>query len=122
MTAPASGRILGSRATNIVSETVSNVPQTKRPIMWHVGIDLNRLTAVIATADDEGNARPALRIECRDSRPNVEAMRLLQPFRAVIKATGIFRWLYDPSNSSLQPGSTAQIPMVLGVELLQSVN
>ena len=63
--------------------------------MWHVGIDLHRLTVVIAAVDDEGNSRPARRIECQDSRGIVEAMRSLQPFRAVIEATGTYRWLYD---------------------------
>jgi transposase len=63
--------------------------------MWHVGIDLHRLTVVIAAVDDQGNSWPARRIECQDSRAIVEAMRSLQPFRAVIEATGTYRWLYD---------------------------
>ena len=63
--------------------------------MWHVGIDLHRLTVVIAAVDDEGNSRAARRIECQDRQAIVEAMRSLQPFRAVIEATGTYRWLYD---------------------------
>jgi transposase len=63
--------------------------------MWHVGIDLHRQTVVIAAVDDEGNSRGARRIECQDREAIIEAMRSLQPFRAVIEATGTYRWLYD---------------------------
>jgi transposase len=63
--------------------------------MWHVGIDLRRLTVVIAAVDDEGNRRAAQRIECQDSRAIAEARRSLQPFRAVVEATGAYRWLYN---------------------------
>jgi transposase len=63
--------------------------------MWHVGIDLHRLTVVLAAVDDEGNSRAAQRIECQDRQAIVAALRALQPFRAVIEATGTYRWLYD---------------------------
>jgi transposase len=63
--------------------------------MWHVGIDLHRLTVVIAAVDDEGNAMAARRIECQDRQAILDLMRSLQPFRAVIEATGTYRWLYD---------------------------
>ena len=63
--------------------------------MWHVGIDLHRLTLVFAAVDDEGNSRAVQRIECQDSQAIVAALRELQPFRAVIEATGTYRWLYD---------------------------
>jgi transposase len=63
--------------------------------MWHVGIDLHRLTVVIAAVDDEGNAQPARRVECQDRQAIVDLMRSLQPFRAVIEATGTYRWLYN---------------------------
>jgi transposase len=63
--------------------------------MWHVGIDLHRLTVVIAAVDDEGNAQAARRIECQDRQAIIDLMRSLQPFRAVIEATGTYRWLYD---------------------------
>jgi transposase len=63
--------------------------------MWHVGIDLHRLTVVIAAVDDEGNSRSARRIECQNLAAITEVMRSLQPFRAVIEATGTYRWLYD---------------------------
>ncbi len=63
--------------------------------MWHVGIDLHRLTVVIAAVDDAGNSRSALRIDCQDRQAILDAMRSLQPFRAVVEATGTYRWLYD---------------------------
>ncbi len=63
--------------------------------MWHVGIDLHRLTVVIAAVNDAGNSSEVRRINCQDRQAIVEAMRALQPFRAVIEATGTYRWLYE---------------------------
>ena len=63
--------------------------------MWHVGIDLHRLSVVIAAVDDEGNSFGARRINCQDRKAILETMRSLQPFRAVIEATGTYRWLYE---------------------------
>ena len=63
--------------------------------MWHVGIDLHRQTLVIAAVDDSGTCRAPRRIDCRDRAAIVDAMRSLDPFRAVIEATGTYRWLYD---------------------------
>jgi transposase len=63
--------------------------------MWHVGIDLHRLTVVIAAVDDEGNSQAVRRIECQDRQAIIDLMHSLQPFRAVIEATGTYRWLYE---------------------------
>jgi transposase len=63
--------------------------------MWHVGIDLHRQTLVIAAVNDVGACVAPRRIDCRDREAIVEAMRSLDPFRAVIEATGTYRWLYD---------------------------
>ena len=63
--------------------------------MWHVGIDLHRLTVVIAAVNDEGNSSEVRRINCQDRQVILETMRALQPFRAVIEATGTYRWFYD---------------------------
>jgi hypothetical protein len=60
--------------------------------MWHVGIDLHRLSVVIVAVDDEGNSFGARRIDCQDRPAILETMRSLQPFRAVIEATGTYRW------------------------------
>ena len=63
--------------------------------MWHVGIDLHRQTLVIAAVDDSGNALGPWRINCQDRAAILQAVSSLQPFRAVIEATGTYRWLYD---------------------------
>jgi transposase len=63
--------------------------------MWHVGIDLHRATVVIAAVDDSGNASAPRRVDCQDQDTILAVMRSLQPFRAVIEATGTYRWLYD---------------------------
>ena len=63
--------------------------------MWHVGIDLHRQTLVVAAVDDLGNARAPQRIDCQDRAAILDAMTSLQPYRAVIEATGTYRWLYD---------------------------
>jgi transposase len=63
--------------------------------MWHVGIDLHRQTLVVAAVDDAGTARPAQRFSCQDQSGILSAMTRLAPFRAVIEATGTYRWLYD---------------------------
>jgi transposase len=63
--------------------------------MWHVGIDLHRQTLVIAAVNDAGACLAPRRIACVDREAIVEAMRSLDPFRAVIEATGTYRWLYD---------------------------
>jgi transposase len=63
--------------------------------MWHVGIDLHKQTAVIAAVDDSGQARGPVTLRCRDTAAIVEAMKTLAPFRAVVEASGTYRWLYD---------------------------
>lgn len=63
--------------------------------MWHVGIDLHRLTLVVAAVDDAGNSRGVWRIACQDRQAILDTMLSLQPFRAVVEATGTYRWLYD---------------------------
>jgi transposase len=45
--------------------------------------------------NDEGNSSEVRRINCQDRQVILETMRALQPFRAVIEATGTYRWLYD---------------------------
>jgi transposase len=62
--------------------------------MWHVGIDLHRQTLVVAAVDDAGAVRPVARIACSDTAAIVRAFEALRPFRAVIEATGTYRWLY----------------------------
>lgn len=63
--------------------------------MWHVGIDLHLRTVVIAAVNDTGEAMDAVTIACEDTAAIVEAVKKLGEFRAVIEASGTYRWLYD---------------------------
>ena len=63
--------------------------------MWHVGIDLHLRTAVIAAVNDSGEAIAPVTIPCQDTQAIAEAFKRLGPFRAVIEATGTYRWLHD---------------------------
>jgi transposase len=62
--------------------------------VWHIGIDLHRKTLVIAAVHDSGEVRPPTSFACSDVQGIVEHMKRLQPFRAVVEATGTYRWLY----------------------------
>ena len=63
--------------------------------MWHVGIDLHRLTVVMAGVDDTGEAMNPITIRCQDTAAIIEAVKKLGAFRAVIEASGTYRWLYE---------------------------
>lgn len=63
--------------------------------MWHVGIDLHRATVVMAAVNDAGEAMDAVTIRCENTAAIVEAVKKLGSFRAVIEASGTYRWLYD---------------------------
>jgi len=63
--------------------------------MWHVGIDLHRRTIVLAAVNDAGEAMNPITIPCADTATTINAVRALGPFRAVIEASGTYRWLYD---------------------------
>lgn len=63
--------------------------------MWYVGIDLHRKMLVMAAVNQNGEAFAPVRIECQDTAAIVRVVQGLQPFRAVIEATGTYRWLYD---------------------------
>ena len=62
--------------------------------MWHVGIDLHRQSVVIAAVNDSGEVRPAKRLACATSSEIRAYCEQFQPFRAVIEATGTYRWLH----------------------------
>lgn len=70
--------------------------------MWYVGIDLHRVTVVIAAINDAGESMAPVTIPCRETAAIVEAVTKLGAFRAVIEASGTYRWLYD----LLQPHGT----------------
>lgn len=63
--------------------------------MWHVGIDLHRATVVLAAVSDGGEAMNPVTIPCSDTVAIRDAVQALGAFRAVIEATGTYRWLYD---------------------------
>jgi transposase len=63
--------------------------------MWHVGIDLHLRTVVMAAVNDAGEALHAMTIRCEDTSAIIAVFQKLGPFRAVIEATGTYRWLYD---------------------------
>ncbi len=63
--------------------------------MWHVGIDLHRATVVLAAVNDSGQVQAPITLHCAEPETIVEAVQKLQPFRAVIEATGTYRWLYQ---------------------------
>ena len=63
--------------------------------MWYLGIDLHRLTVVIAGVNDAGEAMNATTIRCEDTEAIRQFAEKLGAFRAVIEATGTYRWLYD---------------------------
>jgi transposase len=63
--------------------------------MWHVGIDLHREFVMIAAVKDDGEVTNPVRISCQETETILGALRTLVPFRAVIEASGTYRWLYD---------------------------
>jgi transposase len=63
--------------------------------MWHIGIDLHRKNLVMAGVNDAGEIMDPVRIDCQDTEAILRAVRVQGRFRAVIEATGTYRWLYD---------------------------
>jgi transposase len=63
--------------------------------MWHVGIDLHREFVVMAAVRDNGEVMEPVKIACRETDSILDVLRSLAPFRAVVEASGTYRWLYD---------------------------
>ncbi len=63
--------------------------------MWHIGIDLHREFIVMAAVRDNGEIMEPVKIACQESEAILEAIRSRAPFRAVIEASGTYRWLHD---------------------------
>ncbi len=63
--------------------------------MWHLGIDLHRATVVLAAVNDNGRTVEPVTIRCEDTTAIVTAVRRFKGFRAVIEASGTYRWLYN---------------------------
>jgi transposase len=62
--------------------------------MWHVGIDLHRHNLVFAAVHDSGEVRPPVRFENSQTEAIREALAKFGEFRAVVEATGTYRWLF----------------------------
>ena len=62
--------------------------------MWHVGVDLHRKTVVIAAVHDSGEVRPPVRLQNSEVERIKETFRAFAPFRAVVEATGTYRWFH----------------------------
>jgi hypothetical protein len=60
--------------------------------MWHVGVDLHRKMVVIAAVHDTGEVRPPVRLQNSETGQTTELFRSFGSFRAVVEATGTYRW------------------------------
>ncbi|MCZ7583805.1 MAG: transposase [Deltaproteobacteria bacterium] len=63
--------------------------------MHYVGVDLHKHTLVIAVENAHGPIGRPVTIRCRETEKIVASFEGLRPFRAVIEASGSYRWLYD---------------------------
>lgn len=63
--------------------------------MWYMGIDLHRKTAMIAMVNDRSERVRPREFNCSRPQEIVEHVVAHAPFRAVIEASGAYRWLYD---------------------------
>jgi transposase len=63
--------------------------------MWHVGIDLHREFVVIAAVRDNGTIMEPVQIACSETGAILNVVGALGRFRAVIEASGTYRWLYE---------------------------
>jgi transposase len=63
--------------------------------VWHIGIDLHREFIVMAAVRDNGEIMEPVKIACQETDAILEAVRSLAPFRAVVEASGTYRWFYD---------------------------
>jgi transposase len=63
--------------------------------MWNAGIDLSWRTAVVYLVDDSSRHVGPRTFKCSEPQRIVEFLSAHRPFRAVIEASGTYRWLYD---------------------------
>jgi transposase len=68
---------------------------TKEALMHYAGIDLHRRTVVIAIETEDGSLGKPESFSCSDVDKILRHMDHYRPFRAVIEASGCYRWLYD---------------------------
>jgi transposase len=63
--------------------------------MWYAGVDLGWRSSVIALVSDEGSRVPPHRFSNQKSDSVIQFLLPYKPFRAVIEATGTYRWMHD---------------------------
>jgi transposase len=63
--------------------------------MHYVGIDLHKRTLVVAVENDKGAVGRPVTLTCTDTEKIQTFFENLRPLRAVIEASGSYRWLYD---------------------------
>jgi transposase len=63
--------------------------------MHYVGIDLHKRNLVLAVEDERGPVGKAQSFSCKEAARIKHRFERLRPFRAVIEASGSYRWLYD---------------------------
>jgi len=63
--------------------------------MWYLGIDLHRRTVVIAIMNDAGVVINVKHFLCTDIQGIQKCATMHLPYKAVIEASGTYRWLYD---------------------------
>jgi transposase len=63
--------------------------------MHYAGIDLHKRTLVVAVENDQSAVGRPATLRCPDTEKIQSFFENLRPFRAVIEASGSYRWLYD---------------------------
>ncbi|MHC4411687.1 MAG: hypothetical protein ACYSW6_01715 [Planctomycetota bacterium] len=63
--------------------------------MWYAGVDLGWKSSVIALVSDDGNKVSPRWFQNRNIVAIINFLSFYNPFRAVIEATGTYRWMYD---------------------------
>lgn len=63
--------------------------------MHYAGIDLHKRTLVVAIENESGLIDKPKTFACKDTKLIHQYFDHLRPFRAVIEASGSYRWLYD---------------------------
>jgi hypothetical protein len=61
---------------------------------WTCRAALHRKTVVIAAVHDSGDVRPPVRLQNSETERIKETFRNLGSFRAVVEATGTYRWFH----------------------------
>ncbi len=63
--------------------------------MWYAGIDLGWKSSVIALVSDDGLKVSSRRFSNQNPLAIIQFLSRYKPYRAVIEATGTYRWIYE---------------------------